>query len=73
MNWAVLWTFLKDLIIPLLRILSKAIEEYKAAQLRKQGREELEKEVLENEKKLRDHLDNVDPDRVSDDEAFGNR
>lgn len=73
MNWAVLWTFLKDLIIPLIGILSKAIEEYKAAQLRKQGREKLEKEILENEKKLRDHLDNVDPDGVSDDEAFGNR
>lgn len=70
MNWSSIWVVLKSVVIPIIQFIMIMVQNYKEAQLKKAGAAEKEKEILENEKLVRNTLDSVDPDSLPDDEAF---
>lgn len=64
------WTSLVEIIKLGLQVVVEFINLFKEAKLKKQGAEEKEKEIEDNEKVVRDVLTNTDVSSLPDDEAF---
>lgn len=70
MNLAAVYAFFKTIVGPLLMFINKVMDEWAALKSREAGALKKEEEVRKNEDAVNDALTRIDPNELSDDEAF---
>jgi hypothetical protein len=70
MTWAAAWAFITKVLGPLIVFFNKVMANWAAHQNKQAGRDEMELEVQANEDRILDALRDINPNGLSDDEAF---